>query len=123
MRISMSTSFNPGALPPDEPSFFLFPCPLATAHSSGHVEDVPLVVRRRDGELLAVGAPGDAVGHRVGGDLLVEQRLGGLDVPDVEVAAVADRGEPLTVGAEGQRVDVVGVAVELAPLLAVLDVP
>ena len=85
---------------------------------SRHLEEIPLVVRRRDGELLAVGAPGDAVGHRVGRDLLVEERLAAVDVPDVEVAAVADRGEPLAVGAPGDGIDVVGVAVELGEFLA-----
>ena len=58
-----------------------------------------------------------------GRDALVEEGLGLVDVPDEEVAAVADRGQPLAVGAEGDGVDVVGMPVELVQLLAVGDVP
>ena len=52
---------------------------------------------------IGIEIEGDAVAHRVGGDLLVEENLSAFGhVPDIEVAAVPDRGKPLAVGAEGE---------------------
>ncbi len=69
---------------------------------SGDVEDVALVVGGGDGDLLAVGAPGEAVAGGVGADFLLEEGLAGVGVPDDEGAGVADGGEALAVGAPGE---------------------
>src|SRR5262249_22162207 len=80
---------------------------------SGHFEDVRLVPGPGAGQWSPVGAPGKSIGHGVGGDALVEQGFGAGNVPDEEVAAVADGGQPLPVGTEPDGIDIVRMPVQL----------
>ena len=95
----------------------------AGSHRNQHLEDIRLIIRRGHGEMRAVGAPGQAVGQCPGRDPLVEERPGLVGVPDEEEAGRADRGQPASVSAVSDGVDVVGMAVELVQFLAVGDVP